>query len=118
MFGSHSEAAEAFCTGKLNRYYGDRDIIQAAITAFAAQTGRTCNPNIPNGASRYEPYALVVSAARIPDLPERITMAIYGMFTDGTMDRLLAGHFPEQEKNIHLDTLFRLNSIPAGVAAE
>lgn len=116
-FASHREAAEALCTSRLKRYYGDLDIIRAAIADYNAQEGGVCNPVFPEAggaASRYEPYALVVSSARMDELPERITMAIYSMFTDGSIDRLFAGHFPGQEKNVYLDTLFRLNSVPPG----
>jgi hypothetical protein len=120
-FASHPEAAEALCTARLKRYYGDLDIIRAAIADYNAQAGSICNPVFPEAGgadSRYEPYALVVSSARMAELPERITMAIYSMFTDGTIDRLFAGHFPGQEKNIYLDTLFRLNSIPPGTSPD
>lgn len=112
---SHSEAADEFCNGRLARYFGDVDIIKAALADYGERTGTRCAADTtPTTEGTYEPYALVVSSRRFPDFPERITLALYGMFEDGTVERLFSGHFPGTQKSQHLATLFRINSIPAG----
>ena len=68
----------------------------------------------PSGAGRYEPYAFVISSRTHPGLPEKIDLALYSMFQDGTIERLFAGHFPDTKMSDFLNTLFRINSIPAG----
>ncbi|MCO5963710.1 transporter substrate-binding domain-containing protein [Sinorhizobium meliloti] len=112
---SHSRAAEEFCAGNLARYFGDVDIIEAALADHRERTTSVCPADTPNITERtYEPYAFVVSSRRFPDFPERLTLALYGMFEDGTVERFFAGHFPEKKKSQHLSTLFRINSIPEG----
>jgi hypothetical protein len=112
---SHSEAADEFCNGRLARYFGDVDIIKAALADYGERTGTRCAADTtPTTEGTYEPYAIVVSSRRFPDFPERITLALYGMFEDGTVERLFSGHFPGTQKSQHLATLFRINSIPAG----
>lgn len=113
---SHDEAAREFCAGNLARYFGDADIIKASIDAYRARPGTTCVQNYQFATDgTYEPYAFVLSSRRVRDFPERFTYALYGMFSDGTVDRLYAGHFPGIEKSLHLGTLFRINNIPPGV---
>ncbi|TCR87908.1 hypothetical protein [Rhizobium sp. BK376] len=68
------------------------------------------------GNGDYEPYAVVLSSKHIPAFPERFTLALYGMFEDGTIERLFKGHFPDEtQKSQYLTILFAINSIPAGV---
>lgn len=111
---SHGQAAAAFCEGRLDRYYGDVDIMRAAIADYRSVAGDKCPVDAPVAADvTYEPYALVVSS-RLPEFPERFALALYGMFSDGTVERLFAGHFAEAPRSDYLSTLFRLNRIPAG----
>ena len=70
----------------------------------------------PSGTGRYEPYAFVISSRTHPGLPEKVDLALYSMFQDGTIERLFAGHFPDTKMSDFLNTLFRINSIPAGTA--
>ena len=110
---SHIEAAKAFCSGKLYRYYGDIDIIRASIKNYTDATGQPCEAvYAPQTELTYEPYAFVVSARRSA-FRERFSCALYSMFEDGTMDQLFKGQFTAQ-KSARLDTLFWINSIPAG----
>ncbi|MCA1408516.1 transporter substrate-binding domain-containing protein [Ensifer sp. IC3342] len=112
---SHEDAARAFCSGSLARYYGDVDMIRAALAGYSEDTGTRCAADFtPAAAGSYEPYAFVVSTRHFSDFPERLTLALYGMFEDGTVERLFTGHFPETQKSHFLGTLFRINSIPAG----
>ncbi|NRP74953.1 hypothetical protein ILFOPFJJ_05876 [Ensifer psoraleae] len=112
---SHDDAAKAFCSRSLARYYGDVDMIRAALAGYSEDTATRCAADFtPAAAGSYEPYAFVVSSRHFPDFPERISLALYGMFEDGTVERLFTGHFPGTQKSQYLGTLFRINSIPAG----
>ncbi|WP_457579398.1 transporter substrate-binding domain-containing protein [Ensifer adhaerens] len=112
---SHEDAAREFCAGNLSRYYGDIDMIRAALAGFNEEAGTRCAADFtPAAAGSYEPYAFVVSTLHFPDFPERLTLALYGMFEDGTVERLFTGHFPETQKSPFLGTLFRINRIPTG----
>lgn len=114
-YTSHTAAARAFCNGNLSRYYGDLDIVQASLADQRNQTRTECAMDpAPSGTGRYEPYAFVISSRRHPGLPEKIDLALYSMFQDGTIERLFAGHFPDTQMSDFLNTLFRINSIPAG----
>jgi len=114
-YTSHTAAARAFCNGELSRYYGDLDIVQASLSDQRNQTRTECAMDpAPVGAGRYEPYAFVISSRTHPGLPEKIDIALYSMFQDGTIERLFAGHFPDTQMSDFLNTLFRINSIPAG----
>jgi len=113
---TYAEGAREFCQGKWGRLFGDVDLVRAALADYREETGEAC-PVDPtdNSKARYEPYAFVVSAKNKDVFPERFTLALYGMFEDGTIGRLFAGHFPEdQKKSQYLTTLFSLNSIPPG----
>jgi hypothetical protein len=111
---SHEQAAKFFCAGLLYRYFGDADIIKAAL-GDRKRPGKSCTTHVmPIAGGTYEPYAFVVSQLKFPELPKLITLALYGMFEDGTVERLFAGHFPDTKKSQFLSTLFRINSIPAG----
>jgi hypothetical protein len=111
---SHTAAAREFCERRLQRYYGDVDIVRAEIAAYVLRTKNKCEHKIgrPNGT--YEPYAFVMSSINQPDFPELFTLALYSMFNDGTMEGLFAAHFPDKDKSPHLATLFRINRIPSG----
>ncbi|MBY5898039.1 transporter substrate-binding domain-containing protein [Rhizobium leguminosarum] len=111
---SHKDAATEFCEGRLARYFGDIDIVKAAIADYQSQTGRECAADVSNSNGSYEPYAFVLSSKHFGNFPERFTLALYGMFQDGTMERLFEGHFPGSRKSQYLDVLFAINSIPAG----
>lgn len=112
---SHQEAAAAFCERDLDRYYGDLDIVREAIADWNRLSGQKCTvpPRTNTVADFYEPYAFVISSGNLPDFPERFTLSLYGMFNDGTVDRLFKGHFADAPRSPYLPTLFRLNSIPA-----
>lgn len=112
-FKSHELVATDFCNGRLDRYYGDTEIIRAAIEERRGPDV-PCKVDPPSAAGTYEPYAFVVSTRSDPELPERFALALYGMFEDRTVERLFDGHFRDHEKSQSLSTLFRINSIPAG----
>jgi hypothetical protein len=112
---SHLEAARVFCEGRLDRYYGDLDVVRASIQRHVDRTGRPCPFEDPDQASfTYEPYAFVISD-RLAGFPERFRCAIYSMFQDGTMENLYSGHFGEEKEMTNfVSALFEVNGIPAG----
>ncbi|MXN66399.1 transporter substrate-binding domain-containing protein [Stappia sp. GBMRC 2046] len=113
---THEEAAKRFCDGEFARYFGDVEIVKAAIATQDERIDVDCKVDLtPTAEGTYEPYAFVLSSKSKPDFPERFTIALYSMFQDGTVDRLFNGHFPKAKKSPHLSTLFRINSIPTGV---
>lgn len=117
-FASHAEAAEAFCQGRLAQYFGDAEIVKAALRTYREASGEACAADLnPTRQGTYEPYAFVLSRARYPDFPERFVLALYGMFEDETVERLFRGHFPDVEASDYLQTLFRINRIPRGSGA-
>lgn len=121
-FESHAALVQAFCTGSVFRYFGDIDIVRASIRTWEKSTGQDCTadlapagPGVVPVADSYEPYALVVAQTPVhPNLPSQIALELYGMFSDGTIDRLYAGHFQGVEPIEDLRTLFRINAVPAG----
>ncbi|WP_324753198.1 substrate-binding periplasmic protein [Roseovarius sp. Pro17] len=116
---THAEAAREFCAGRLARYYGDVEIVRAAIEEVPATGGTKCEADFkPTAGGSYEPYAFVVSGSRFRTLPEEFDHALYGMFSDGSIDRLFDGHFPDKRKSQFLNTLFRINSLPPGTPQE
>jgi ABC-type amino acid transport substrate-binding protein len=118
-FKSHREAASELCNGALSRYYGDVDIVRAALAEFSARNEKDCLADLSTlltGA--YEPYAFVVSSRNVSTLPEDLRLALYGMFADGTIDRIFAGHFQETQISEYLRTLFRINSIRTGLTPD
>ncbi|TCS60280.1 extracellular solute-binding protein (family 3) [Primorskyibacter sedentarius] len=112
---THAEAAKDFCAGRIALYYGDVEIVRAAIEDVAAVSGVECKADFkPTAQGSYEPYAFVVSSRNFRRLPDEFDHALYGMFSDGTVDRLFVGHFSEKTKSQFLNTLFRINRLPAG----
>lgn len=112
---THAVAATEFCAGRLARYYGDVEIVRAAIKETTATGGIKCEADFtPTVKGSYEPYAFVVSGRKFQKLPEQFDHALYGMFSDGSIDRLFVGHFPDNKKSQFLNTLFRINSLPLG----
>jgi len=117
-FTSHTDAAIWFCEGRLARYFGDTEIVQASIEARTEIPGSDCISQPQYSADgTYEPYAFVLSSARFPELPKRFSYALYEMFSDGTMERLYMGHF-KRAKSANLRTLFQINAIPRGAAPD
>ncbi|MFA1627615.1 transporter substrate-binding domain-containing protein [Rhizobium mongolense] len=114
-FASHEEAADWFCTDRLARYFGDADIIKATIKSRSERPGGSCTSGVNFSADgTYEPYAYVTSSRNFPEFPKKFEHALYGMFTDGTVERLFTGHF-SSGKSEYLRTLFQINSIPRGM---
>ncbi len=110
-YPSHQGAARALCEGEIMRYFGDLELARAALRSLE----KPCAFEVVADAPRsYEPYAFVTSGANFADFPERFALEIYGMFSDGTVERLFAGHFPENDKSGFLSTLFRINAVPEG----
>lgn len=114
-FATHREAAEAFCKGRIARYFGDADIIRATIAAYNQQPGPKCSSGAGiTFSGSYEPYAFVTSSFNSTDFPKQFSFQLYEMFVDGTIERLFAGHFPNGQKSEPLKTLFQINTIPRG----
>jgi len=114
-FDTHTEAADAFCNGRIYRYFGDIDLVRAAVDAYRNSNSNNDCPlgeNTPSEGT-YEPYAMVLSN-RIKGFPEDFTLALYSMFTDGTVAQMFDGRFGEGRRSQYLETLFRINSIPVG----
>ena len=117
---SHEVAAQEFCAGRLFRYFGDVDIVRAAIATHRRKNLDPCPTNEqPSTKGTYEPYAMVVASSEAkPDLPEHFSAAIYSMFADGTVEQLFNGRFRGNRPSEALRTLFMINSIPTGNSRE
>lgn len=112
---SHSDAAKAFCEGRIYRYFGDVDLVRAAVEAYRRTHLLPCPADErPSAKGTYEPYAMVLSAQTYPDFPEDFTVALYSMFSDGTIGQFFNGRFGRERQSQYLSALFRINSIPAG----
>lgn len=117
LYSSHSEAAEDFCRGVLTRYYGDIDIVRAAIHDASARMDGQCDPKnltVPKDGQAYEPYVLLSK----PGASAKINHAVYSMFSDGTMAALLKTHFPNMAPSQALEWLLVINRLPQGEAPE
>ena len=62
---------------------------------------------------RTSPTRSLSPCRRAWSFPERFALALFGMFSDGTVGRLFSGHFGTR-KSQYLGTLFQINSIPPG----
>lgn len=113
-FASHAKAAEAFCRGNILRYFGDVEIVKAALRQRRKNNSIKCPADVSKATQgTYEPYAFVVSAKK-SEFPERFKRALHGMFMDNTIDNLFKRHFPKSQKSPFLSTLFRIQSVPSG----
>ncbi|ARE40439.1 hypothetical protein RGUI_2298 [Rhodovulum sp. P5] len=114
-FPRHGDAAAAFCRGDLGYYFGDADIIANSVQ----KTGRAegCVKAALARPISYEPYALVISG-QVPGFREDVIRALYEIFSDGTAFDRFNGHFEGRKMSPFLNTLFRINQIPAGGRAE
>jgi len=111
-FETYAEAAEEFCAGKLDRLFGDAEMVMAGFKE-REEHGHDCGVAPGRAETTVSwPYAFVMSRRGKSRLPERITHALYSMFQDGTVQRLYAGHFPGKQASQDLSTLFRINAIP------
>lgn len=108
---NHARAADLFCAGVWTRYYGDEELIKAAVAALPQPCGYEI---APDNQRSYEPYAFVVSTRRIPDLDHRITAALYGMATDCSLVQKLRAHFPDASISPSLEILLKILKLPAG----
>lgn len=114
-FDTHEEAARAFCEKRIARYFGDVEIIRAALQVHRSREGVDCKAKLsPRIEGSYEPYALIMSPRKHPHLPDQLTYALYGMFSDLTVQRTFNKYFDENSKNLFLDSLFRTNRLPPG----
>ena len=114
-FDSHTEATEAFCSKRTYRYFGDVDLVRARVANHRADEDIACEADeTPSVKGTYEPYALVLSH-RHDHFPERFNMALYSMFSDGTIAQFFDGRFGYQRRSQYLETLFRINSLPSGI---
>lgn len=111
---SHPEAAAKLCSGEWQRYYGDEELIAAAVAAHDP----ACRPTrAPETARQYEPYALVVSTARHCGLDRILAAQLYGMAADGSLEGKLKQHFPEASISASLRTLLNTLKLPQGAVA-
>jgi hypothetical protein len=117
-FESHTALTEAFCKGEVMRYFGDVDLVRARVDAYRrAHPDNPCPADeTPSAQGTYEPYALVLSHDR-DDFPEAFNLALYSMFSDGTIAQLFDGRFGQKRRSQYLETLFRINSLRGGRAA-
>lgn len=114
-FRSHKEAADEFCEKKLARYFGDIEIIKAGVADYIKREKKACKIDFTAAnEGTYEPYAFLLSSRFHAEFPRLFTQALYGMFQDQTIERLFNGHFPDAKKSQFLETLMRINRIPAG----
>lgn len=110
----HVTGVAAFCGGDLDYYFGDADIIEAYV-ADARSQGLPCEVEARPRPISYEPYALVIGG-RKPEFRDAFVTALYEVFHHGTADDRFEGHFEGRRMAPFLETLFRINRIPAGVA--
>jgi len=110
----HVTGVAAFCGGELDYYFGDADIIEAYV-ADARSQGLPCEVEARPRPISYEPYALVIGG-RKPEFRDAFVTALYEVFHHGTADDRFEGHFEGRRMAPFLETLFRINRIPAGAA--
>lgn len=113
---SHSVLIEWFCQDLGNSpetlvYVGDRDIIIGKKEARTAQNLR-CGGRYERGETyTYEPYALVLTAAR-PKLAQFVQRRIYEIFSKPEEAiALFSAHFPNKVMSRPLASLFLLNAV-------
>lgn len=115
MAASHHEAAGRLCAGQWQRYYGDEELIAAAVAALP----QPCNPRRAEAAERhYEPYALVVSNARHCGLDQILAAQIYAMGAERSLEGKLKQHFKEASISPSLQALLATLALPSGRAVE
>lgn len=113
-FASHFDAARAFCEGNsgLRYYFGDQDILRAAI-ARQEEAGGPCAHEVSPSLRSYEPYALVISS-RTPGFRQDFVKGLYEIFHHDTVVARFRGNFDDRRMSPFLETLFRINRAPLG----
>lgn len=120
LYPNHATAARDFCDGVLTRYYGDVELVKAAIGDEAARRGEACKAELaPRDAesAAYEPYVLLTSSQQAK-LTDRINRALYGMFADGEIERRFAADFSGAKPSDAVKWLMRINKIAHGATTE
>ncbi len=108
---SHVEGIRRLCEGELSYYFGDADILRAFLTDRPG-----CRATFHNSFLTYEPYALVVNTED-PEFRRRFFRAVYGLFSDGSVETFYGDHFGTRPRSAALDMLFSINSVPRGTVS-
>lgn len=117
-FATHRDAGRAFCDGHLRYYFGDQDILRSVVDAYrAGPLGCAFDGKIAPRPLSYEPYAFVVTA-RTPGFRQAFSRALYEVFHHETATARFHGNFRGHAMSSFLETLFRLNKIPAGISLQ
>ncbi|WP_210526909.1 transporter substrate-binding domain-containing protein [Rubellimicrobium arenae] len=114
-FPTHWDAGRAFCEGHLSFYFGDQDILRSVIEIYRdGPRGCKFEGAIAPRPLSYEPYAFVVSG-KTRGFRQAFVRALYEVFHHDTVTGRFHGNFEGQAMSRFLETLFRINQIPAGV---
>jgi ABC-type amino acid transport substrate-binding protein len=108
---SHVEGIRRLCTGELSYYFGDTDILRAFL-----QDQPDCRASFHSSFLTYEPYALVVNTED-PEFRRRFFQAVYGLFSDGSVETFYESHFGTRPRSDALNMLFSINSVPRGTVS-
>lgn len=107
----HPTAAKRLCDGDWQRYYGDEELIRAAVARIVPPCTAT---DAPPDQLQYEPYALVISTRNVCHLDDLLTSQMYAMAGDGTIRRMIEVNFPKMRKSASLEALLNIITVPGG----
>lgn len=111
-YTDHKSLASAFCAGTVDRYYGDIEIVRAAVEQAGCGAAFPENPDD----MAYEPYMILISNRN--DLSAKVTSGIYSMFSDDTIRHVLEAEFSSANISPALRSLLAINRIPSGTVAQ
>jgi ABC-type amino acid transport substrate-binding protein len=112
-FPSHRDGMTAICSGAINYYFGDIDIIAAYEKEIDALPGKSCDLEYTRDFLIYEPYAVLVGEGK-NGFRQKFVRELYRLFSDGTVQDVFDAYFPDRRSSAALDMLFRINGVPFG----
>jgi ABC-type amino acid transport substrate-binding protein len=107
-FASHDAGIAAFCDGLATYYFGDLDILHAAVARHG-----DCPARETDAFRAYEPYAIAIPT-QDDAFRRAFVSALYALFSEGAVTEIYADTFGSAQMSEPLRMLFRVNSVPRG----
>jgi polar amino acid transport system substrate-binding protein/glutamate/aspartate transport system substrate-binding protein len=108
---NHDAGIAAFCDGAATYYFGDLDILHAAVARHG-----DCPARETDAFRAYEPYAIAIPT-QDDAFRRAFVSALYALFSEGAVTEIYADAFGSTQMSEPLQMLFRVNSVPRGAVA-
>lgn len=111
-FPSHADGIAEICDGPLSFYFGDVDIMQAALRQHPE-----CSASLAEDFRAYEPYAVSIPSDD-DGFRRAFVAALYGLYADGSALAIYNETFGTAKMNEPLRLLFSVYNVPRGRAPD